>query len=104
MTTPDVGVRLQVPVSSSQCALLLPKNTLLSPELPFYFPEVPLCFLEFPFCFPEVLFSRIALQYAQSYSNLENLKISTWIMNFHVFYSNFSLRDSLENAVSEHLK
>ena len=35
---------------------------------------------------------------------LDNLKISTWSMIFYIFYSNFSLNDSLENAVSEDLK
>ena len=50
------GVRLQVPLSLSQCALLLPKNALLLPELPFYFPELPFYFPEMPFCFLELLF------------------------------------------------
>ena len=64
------GVRLQVPFSSSQCAFLFPKNTLLFlelpfylpelsfyfPGLPFYFPEVPFCFLELAFCFLKVPF------------------------------------------------
>ena len=56
-------VRVQVLLSSSQCALLLPKNALLFPELPFYFPEklfyfleLPICFLELSFCFLEVPF------------------------------------------------
>ena len=49
-------VRLQVPLSSIQCVLLLPKNALLFPELPFYFQLVLFCFLEFLFCFPEVPF------------------------------------------------
>ena len=35
-------------------------------------------------------------------SILDNVKTSTWSMAFHVFYSNVSLHDSLENAVSEH--
>ena len=61
-------MRLQVPLSLSQCALLLPKNVFLFPELsfsfpelPFYFPELFFCFLELPFCFPELpfLFSKM---------------------------------------------
>ena len=35
-------------------------------------------------------------------SILDNVKTSTWSMAFYVFYSNVSLHDSLENAVSEH--
>ena len=55
-------MRLQVPLTSSQRALLLPKMLFYSQnccfflELPFYFPEVPFYFPEVPFCFPEVPF------------------------------------------------
>ena len=48
------GVRLQVPLSSSQCTLLFPKNALLFLELTLCFPELPFYFLELTFCFPEV--------------------------------------------------
>ena len=69
-TTQERGVRSQVPLSLSKCALLLSRNARLFPDFPLYFPEVPFCFLELPFCFPEVpflllknarLFSRISL-------------------------------------------
>ena len=35
---------------------------------------------------------------------LHNVETSIWSMIFHVFCSNFSLYDSLKNAVSEHLE
>ena len=35
---------------------------------------------------------------------LDNLETSTLSVIFYVFYSNFSLRENLENAVSEHLE
>ena len=46
MTIPEGGVRLQGPLSSSQCPLLRPKNVLLFPELPFYFQN---CFFIFQY-------------------------------------------------------
>ena len=53
----------QMPLLSSQCVLLLPKNVLLFielpfyfPQLPFYFPEVSFCFLELPVFFQKCLF------------------------------------------------
>ena len=49
-------VRLQVSLSSSQCALLLPKNALLFLELPFYFPEVPFFSWNFSFVFQKCSF------------------------------------------------
>ena len=61
---------MQLSLSSSQCALLFPKNTLSFLELPFYFPELlfcflelPFCFIELPFCFPEVSFYFIRMPY-----------------------------------------
>ena len=39
-----------------------------------------------------------------SWCFLDNIKTSTRSMIFHVFYSNFSLRESLETALSEHLE
>ena len=64
------GFRLQVPLSSNQFVLLLPKNVLLFPEWPFYFTRIALLFsiidllfcrsafsfLDLPFCLPEVHF------------------------------------------------
>ena len=44
------GAKLQVSLSSSQCALLFPKNALLFLELCLCFPEVFFCFPEWPFC------------------------------------------------------
>ena len=35
---------------------------------------------------------------------LDSLKNSTWSIIFYVFYSNFSLHDSREKAVSEYLE
>ena len=68
MITPEGGmgqaVRLQVHLSSSQYAFLIPKNALLFqeilfyfPELPFYFPEMPFYFSKISYCFPELPFS-----------------------------------------------
>ena len=50
------GLRLQVSLSSSQCALLLLKNAVLFPELSFHFPELSFYFLELPFVFQKCLF------------------------------------------------
>ena len=54
---------MQVPLSSSQFALLLPKNALLFPVLPFYFPELPLYFPELPVYFSEGPFSFLGLPF-----------------------------------------
>ena len=45
-----------MPFSSSQWAILLPKNASLFPEITFYFPELPFHFPEVPFCFHKCLF------------------------------------------------
>ena len=45
-----------MPFSSSQWAILLPKNASLFPEITFYFPELPFHFPEVPFCFHKYLF------------------------------------------------
>ena len=46
------------------------------------------------------LFSRLPFSMSKVTSNLDNIKTSTWSMIFYVFYSNFSLHDSLEQACS----
>ena len=112
--------------------LLLPKMVLLFLELHFYFPELPFCFPEvFSFYLLSASFSKddffnwlhlllVLLKSAQRdnifigsswdplLNNLwclpDNLKASTWSMIFYVFSSKFRLHESLENAVSEHLK
>ena len=52
-----------MPLSSSQSALLLPKNALFFPVLPFYFLELPLYFPELPIYFPEGPFSFLELPF-----------------------------------------
>ena len=100
-------MRLQVPLTSSECAL--PKNSFLFPklrrnflelpllflELLFYFPEVPFCLLELsfyipevpfyfsrkPYCFPELLSSlpQVPSSYLLSASFSKNAFFLSWL-------------------------
>ena len=90
------------PFTSQKCSFI-PRITLSFSRIAllFYFYFSFYC----AFLFPRMLFScqlnllLVLLRAAQRCT----LDILTWSMIFDVFYSNFSLHDSLENAVSEHL-
>ena len=65
--------------------------------------RISLLFSRINFLFPEIiiLFSRSEKDF-NSWSLLDNLKISTWNMIFYIFCSILILHDSSENAVFEH--
>ena len=103
MTTPEERVRLQVPspevnlpssIALSFCsrALSFPGIALLFSRSAFDFLKMLYCFRKLPFSMPKVTII------------LDDLKTSTRSMILYVFYWNFSLYDSLENTVSEHLE
>ena len=81
-----------MPLSSSQCTYLLPKNALLFPELPLlfsrivlYFPEVPFCFMELPFCSPEAPFYFSKMSYCFPELPLVFQKCLCFIYYAHLF-------------------
>ena len=79
-----------MPFSSSQCAILLPKNASLFPEITFYFPELPFHFPEVPFCFDKCLFiSQKCLNVFQN-SPLALQKCLLFIYCVHLFLSRVS--------------
>ena len=88
-------MRLQVPLTSSQRALLLLKMPFYSQnccfflELPFYFPEVPFYFPEVPFCFPEVPFCFPKMPYCFP----ELLFTFPEVPSFYLLRASFSKND-----------
>ena len=108
-TTRDEGMRLQIRLlwSSSQCISLFPQNAFLFLDMLFYFPELPLCSPELPFHFWEVslCFSELPFCLQKSLFVFKKWISQKCPIVFHyILYSNFGLHDSLENAISQHLK
>ena len=88
------GVRLEVPLFSSKCVLLLRKNAVSFPELAFYFPEVLFCFLELLFCFPKVpyFFPEVPFYFSKTLYCFPKLDFSfPEVPSFYLLWASFSI-------------
>ena len=128
----NLRIKILVPLEKKlNCPFVFQKCLFISKKGPTVFQSCPLVFqkcLLFICCvrlFPRILFSQLIVPsprpaqrdniclglvlfplgslYWLNY-DASLLKTSTWSMTFYVFYSNFSLDNSYENAVSQHLE